>query len=71
MSFIDFTDLEAIEANIKENTKIFYTEVIANPLTDVVDLEKITEIAKKIKILTVVDSTFTTPFSIKTTNIGS
>ena len=65
MSFVDFTDLEAIKTNIKKNTKIFYTEIIANPLTDVVDLEKITEIAKKNGILTVVDSTFTTPFSIK------
>ena len=71
MSFIDFTDLEAIEANIKENTKIFYTEIIANPLTDVVDLEKITEIAKKNRILTVVDSTFTTPFSIKPLTLGA
>ena len=71
MSFIDFTDSEAIEANIKENTKIFYTEVIANPLTDVVDLEKITEIAKKNRILTVVDSTFTTPFSIKPLTLGA
>lgn len=71
MSFIDFTDLEAIEANIKENTKIFYTEIIANPLTDVVDLEKIAEIAKKNRILTVVDSTFTTPFSIKPLTLGA
>lgn len=71
MSFIDFTDLEAIEANIKENTKIFYTEIIANPLTDVVDLEKIAEIAKKNRILIVVDSTFTTPFSIKPLTLGA
>lgn len=71
MSFVDFTDLEAIKSNIKENTKIFYTEIIANPLTDVVDLEKITELGKKKGILTVVDSTFTTPFSIKPLTLGA
>lgn len=71
MSFVDFTDLEAIKSNIKENTKIFYTEIIANPLTDVVDLEKIAELAKENGVLTVVDSTFTTPFSIKPLTLGA
>lgn len=71
MSFIDFTDLETIKSNIKENTKIFYTEIIANPLTDVVDLEEITKLAKKNEVLTVVDSTFTTPFSIKPLTLGA
>lgn len=71
MSFVDFTDLKAIKSNIKENTKIFYTEIIANPLTDVVDLEKIAELAKENGVLTVVDSTFTTPFSIKPLTLGA
>lgn len=71
MSFVDFTDIEAIKSNIKENTKIFYTEIIANPLTDVVDLEKIAELAKENGVLTVVDSTFTTPFSIKPLTLGA
>lgn len=69
MSFVDFTDLEAIKSNIKENTKIFYTEIIANPLTDVVDLEKIAELAKENGVLTVVDSTL--PLFNQTSDIGS
>lgn len=65
VSFIDFTDLNAVENSIRNNTKILYTEIIANPLTEIVDIEKICEIAKKHGALTVVDSTFTTPFLIK------
>ena len=39
-----------------------YTEIIANPLTLVTDLDAIATIAREHGILTVVDSTFTTPF---------
>ena len=71
ISFVDFTDLNAIEKAIQKNTKIFYTEIIANPLTEIVDIEKIVKIAKEHKILTVVDSTFTTPFLIKPLKFGA
>lgn len=62
VSFVDFTDLEAVKNAVRENTKMFYTEVIANPLTLVTDLDEVTKIAHAHGILTVVDSTFTTPF---------
>ena len=62
VSFVDFTSLAAVKAAVRENTKMFYTEIIANPLTLVTDLEAVTAIARENGILTVVDSTFTTPF---------
>ena len=62
VTFADFTNPEEVSAAVKPNTKMLYTEIIANPLTLVTDLEAITAIAKEKGILTVVDSTFTTPF---------
>ena len=62
VTFADFTHPEEVEKAIRENTKMLYTEIIANPLTLVTDLEAITAIARAHGVLTVVDSTFTTPF---------
>lgn len=70
VTFVDFTDVEQVEKEIKENTVLLYTEIIANPLTLVVDIEKISEIAHKKNVLIIVDSTFTTPFVIKPIDKG-
>ncbi|MDO4727851.1 MAG: aminotransferase class I/II-fold pyridoxal phosphate-dependent enzyme [Bacteroidota bacterium] len=57
-SFVDFNDLDKIEAAITERTKIIYCEVLSNPLLEVADIKKIAEIAKKKNIKLVVDNTF-------------
>ena len=67
----DFTDINALKTLFKANTKLVYTEIIANPLTQVVDIEKISSLAHQHNCLTVVDSTFTTPFVIKPINFGA
>jgi len=71
VTFVDFTDEAAVEKAIKKNTVLLYTEIISNPLTLVVDIDKITTIAKKHNILTVVDSTFTTPMVIRPLDHGA
>ena len=62
VSFADYTNPEDVKTAVRKNTKLFYTEIIANPLTLVTDLDAITAMAREYNILTVVDSTFTTPF---------
>jgi len=62
VTFADFTDPEEVKKAVKANTKMFYTEIIANPLTLITDLDAIAAIAGENNILTIVDSTFTTPF---------
>ena len=44
---------------------MIYTEVLTNPLLRVVDLDAVTALARRRGILTVVDSTFTTPMLIR------
>ncbi|NQY63789.1 MAG: methionine gamma-lyase [Alteromonadaceae bacterium] len=61
VSFVDMTTPENIEKEIKENTKVIFLETPINPNLVVLDIEKIADIAKKHKILSIVDNTFLTP----------
>lgn len=71
VTYADFTDLEATESAFRSNTVLVYTEIVANPLTVIVDIEKIAEMAKRHGALTVVDNTFTTPFVIRPIDLGA
>lgn len=50
---------------------MIYTEVLTNPLLRVVDLEAVTALARRRGVLTVVDSTFTTPMLIRPLEHGA
>ena len=58
-TFVDFNDPAAVEAAVRPNTRLFYTEIVANPLTVVVDIDRITETAHKHGARVMVDNTFT------------
>ena len=58
-SFVNTTDLEAIESAITPNTKLIYCETMSNPLLEIADIKAIAELAKKYKLKLVVDNTFT------------
>ena len=58
-TFLDLNDQDALEAAIRPNTKLLYTEIITNPLTSVVDLELCSEVAHRHGIKVAVDNTFT------------
>ena len=61
-TFVDIFDYDAVEAAIQDNTKALYIETLGNPNSDVVDIEKIANIAHAHKIPLVVDNTFATPY---------
>jgi len=58
-SFVDTTNLEAVQDAITKKTKIIYCETVSNPLLEVSDIKKLAEIAKHNNIKLVVDNTFT------------
>lgn len=58
VTFVDITDLEEVKAAIKPNTKMVYTETITNPLLQISDIPKLSEITKPKDIKLVVDNTF-------------
>ena len=70
-SFVDPFDYEAVEAAIKENTKAIHVETLGNPNSDVVDIERLAEIAHTHKIPLVVDNTFATPYLVRPIEHGA
>lgn len=60
-SFIDLTNVAAIEAAIRPETRLIWVETPTNPMLKLIDLEKISELAKKHRLITVADNTFATP----------
>ena len=64
-TFVNPFDYEEVETAIKENTKALYIETLGNPNSDVVDIEKLAEIAHAHKIPLVVDNTFATPYLVR------
>lgn len=69
-TFVDATDLNAIEAAIKPNTKGIYLETPSNPLLKVTDLRGAAAIAKRHNIITLVDNTFMTPYLQRPLELG-
>ena len=59
VTFVDITDLEAVKAAIRPNTKVIYTETMTNPLLQISDLPELAKIADSKGIKLVVDNTFT------------
>ena len=71
VSMVDFTDLGAIEAAIRPNTKVLYSETISNPMITVVDIEAVAALAHRHQARIVVDNTFTTSVAMKPLELGA
>jgi len=69
-TFVDATDLGAIEAAIRPETKGIYLETPSNPLLKVTDLRGAAAIAKRHGIITLVDNTFMTPYLQRPLELG-
>lgn len=70
-TFVDFSDLDAVEKAMQDNTKMIYTEVASNPTDHLADIEALAKIAHAHGALMMVDNTFTTPFAIKPLTLGA
>lgn len=60
-TFVDTSDLDAVRAAIRPNTKLVHCEVLANPVNRVADIEALAEIAHEAGAVFSVDSTYTPP----------
>lgn len=58
----DGNNVAVWEKLIQPNTKIIYAETPTNPSVDIIDLEKLSKLAKKHKLLLVIDNCFATPY---------
>jgi cystathionine gamma-lyase len=69
-SFVDLSDVAALEAAIRPETKLIWVETPTNPLLKLVDLEAVASVAKKRGILTACDNTFATPWVQRPIELG-
>jgi O-acetylhomoserine (thiol)-lyase len=64
-SFVDPRDLDAWRAALRPDTRLLFGETLGNPGLDVLDIERVAEIAHAHRVPLLVDSTFTTPWLIR------
>ncbi|MDH7598777.1 MAG: aminotransferase class I/II-fold pyridoxal phosphate-dependent enzyme [Sedimentisphaerales bacterium] len=62
-TIVPFGDYQALERAIRKNTKFIFSESPTNPYLNIFDLVKIKQIADRHKVLTLIDSTFATPYN--------
>ncbi len=70
VTFVDFTDLAAVEAAIRPETKMLWVETPTNPLLRIVDLEAVATLGKRHGVITVADNTFASPFIQRPLELG-
>ncbi|MET1029701.1 trans-sulfuration enzyme family protein [Domibacillus tundrae] len=70
-SFVNFEDEKAIEAAIRPETVILYTESITNPFLRVENLSRMSALAQEKELVLIVDNTFATPYLVKPFELGA
>ena len=61
-TFCDLSNVKALEASLKPNTKMIWIETPTNPLLKIADLKVISSFAKNNNLIAVCDNTFCSPF---------
>ena len=69
--FTGMNEVDNIERLINTKTKLIWVETPTNPMMNVVDVKKISSLAKSKKILLVVDNTFATPYLQQPLELGA
>jgi len=68
---VDTSNFEEVESKISEDVKAIIIETPTNPLMTITDIAKISAIAKKHGVLTIVDNTFMTPYLQRPIEFGA
>ncbi|MGQ0504089.1 MAG: cystathionine gamma-synthase [Myxococcaceae bacterium] len=69
-SFVDLTHPANLESAITPKTKLVWVETPTNPMLKLIDLARISEIAKKRGLISVCDNTFMTPYFQRPLELG-
>jgi cystathionine beta-lyase/cystathionine gamma-synthase len=70
-TFVDTTDMDAVEAAIRSNTRHLHLETIANPTIVVTDLAALIERAHRRGLTVSVDNTFASPYLCRPMELGA
>lgn len=61
-TYVDTSNLDAIDAAIQQNTRALFLETPSNPMMTISDLRACSELAHARNLLVIVDNTFSSPF---------
>jgi len=70
-SFVDGSDLTAVEKSLTDRTRIVWVESPTNPLLKLVDIEAVSTLAHARQALLVVDNTFMSPYFQRPLSLGA
>ncbi len=71
VSFVDASSAKHVEQAIRPATRMVFVETIANPCTQVADLEGIGALCARLGVVYVVDNTITTPSLFRPKDVGA
>ncbi|OLZ08241.1 cystathionine gamma-synthase [Sulfobacillus thermosulfidooxidans] len=69
-SFVDMTNLTAVENALTPRTRALYIETPSNPLMKITDIRGIVQIAQHHRLLTIADNTFMSPYLQRPLTLG-
>ena len=69
--FSDLQDIKEVSDLITNKTKMIWVETPTNPMMNLIDVQSLSEICKKNKVLLAVDNTFATPYLQKPLDLGA
>ena len=69
--FTRMQNIKSVEFLINKNTKLIWAETPTNPMMNIIDIEKLSNLTKNNSILLAVDNTFATPFLQQPLNLGA
>jgi cystathionine gamma-synthase len=64
-------EYQALEAAIRPNTRLVFSETPTNPRLRVADVARMAQIAREHGLLTIIDSTFATPINMRPLELGA
>ncbi len=71
IDYVDATSADIVAAALRPDTRLVFVETIANPGTEIADLEGIGALCRERGVLFVVDNSLTTPALIRPTAFGA
>jgi cystathionine beta-lyase/cystathionine gamma-synthase len=69
--FVDTSEIAAVDAARRDNTKLIFTETPANPTLKLTDLRAVSDLARAHAIAHAVDNTFLTPYYQRPLELGA
>jgi len=71
VSFVDATSVANVAAAINDRTRLVFVETIANPRTQVAELDAIGDLCRQRGLVYVVDNTMTSPYLFQPVDVGA